>query len=99
MNLLVTAQQGQLVSGSVTCLLQGFSKDIKLSKSAYVGYIKDYEGATLMGCELNPRIEYTRFSLIIRKQKDVSADVIYYVFLPLFCRISCLNTSNNKMSK
>lgn len=28
---------------------QGFSKEIKLSKSVYQGYIKDYEGATLMG--------------------------------------------------
>ena len=28
---------------------QGFSKDIKLAKSVYQGYIKDYEGATLMG--------------------------------------------------
>lgn len=50
---------------------QGFSKDIKLSKSAYNGYIKDYEGATLMGCELNPRIIYTEFTSIIRKQKEV----------------------------
>ena len=29
-------------------LLQGFSRDIKLSRQAYLGYIKDYEGATLM---------------------------------------------------
>ena len=28
---------------------QGFSKDIKLTKAIYQGYIKDYEGATLMG--------------------------------------------------
>ena len=28
---------------------QGFSKDIKLAKSVFQGYIKDYEGATLMG--------------------------------------------------
>ncbi|XP_060592593.1 histone acetyltransferase KAT2B-like, partial [Ruditapes philippinarum] len=49
---------------------QGFSKDIKLPKSAYLGYIKDYEGATLMGCELNPRICYTEFSKTIRKQKE-----------------------------
>ena len=28
--------------------LQGFCKDIKLPRSVYVGYIKDYEGATLM---------------------------------------------------
>ena len=29
-------------------LLQGFSKDIRMQKSSYIGYIKDYEGATLM---------------------------------------------------
>lgn len=28
---------------------QGFTKDINMVKSAYLGYIKDYEGATLMG--------------------------------------------------
>ncbi|MGH0137833.1 UNVERIFIED_CONTAM: hypothetical protein FKN15_038397 [Acipenser sinensis] len=49
---------------------QGFSKDIKVPKAKYVGYIKDYEGATLMGCELNPRIPYTEFSIIIKKQKE-----------------------------
>ena len=27
---------------------QGFSKDIRMQKSSYIGYIKDYEGATLM---------------------------------------------------
>ena len=50
---------------------QGFSKDIKLSKSIYQGYIKDYEGATLMGCELNPKIVYTEFSAVVRKQKEI----------------------------
>jgi len=55
---------------------QGFSKDIRLSKTAYMGYIKDYEGATLMGCELNPRIVYTEFSKIIRKQKDILKKLI-----------------------
>lgn len=50
---------------------QGFSKEIKLSKSIYQGYIKDYEGATLMGCELNPSIVYTEFTSVIRKQKEV----------------------------
>jgi len=48
---------------------QGFSKIIKLPRSAYAGYIKDYEGANLMGCELNPRIPYTLFSTVIPKQK------------------------------
>ncbi|XP_072037931.1 histone acetyltransferase KAT2A-like isoform X2 [Amphiura filiformis] len=55
---------------------QGFSKDIKLPKSAYLGYIKDYEGATLMGCQLNPRIPHTDFSQIIRRQKEIVKKLI-----------------------
>ncbi|KAG8442931.1 hypothetical protein GDO86_011663 [Hymenochirus boettgeri] len=55
---------------------QGFSKDIKVAKARYVGYIKDYEGATLMGCELNPRIPYTEFSVIIKKQKEIIKKMI-----------------------
>lgn len=55
---------------------QGFSKDIKVPKARYVGYIKDYEGATLMGCELNPRIPYTEFSVIIKKQKEIIKKMI-----------------------
>uniref|UniRef100_A0A2K6K9U4 Histone acetyltransferase n=1 Tax=Rhinopithecus bieti TaxID=61621 RepID=A0A2K6K9U4_RHIBE len=55
---------------------QGFSKEIKIPKAKYVGYIKDYEGATLMGCELNPRIPYTEFSVIIKKQKEIIKKLI-----------------------
>ena len=50
---------------------QGFSKDLKLPKAVYGGYIKDYEGATLMGCELNPRIVYIEFTAVVRKQKEI----------------------------
>lgn len=50
---------------------QGFSKDIRMQKSSYIGYIKDYEGATLMHCAINSRIQYTEFSTIIRKQKEI----------------------------
>ncbi|XP_073189603.1 histone acetyltransferase KAT2B isoform X3 [Lepidochelys kempii] len=56
--------------------VKGFSKDIKVPKAKYVGYIKDYEGATLMGCELNPRIPYTEFSVIIKKQKEIIKKLI-----------------------
>lgn len=57
-----------------TFYFQGFSKDITLTKKFYRGYIKDYEGATLMGCELNPKIQYTDFSYVIRKQKEVKRE-------------------------
>lgn len=55
---------------------QGFSKDIKVPKVRYLGYIKDYEGATLMECELNPRIPYTELSHIIKKQKEIIKKLI-----------------------
>jgi histone acetyltransferase len=55
---------------------QGFSKDIKLAKSVHQGYIKDYEGATLMGCELNPKIVYTEFTAVVRKQKEILKKLI-----------------------
>ncbi|KAM4802720.1 LOW QUALITY PROTEIN: histone acetyltransferase KAT2B-like [Urocitellus parryii] len=55
---------------------QGLSKEIKIPKTKYVGYIKDYEGATLMGCELNLRIPYTEFSVIIKKQKEIIKKLI-----------------------
>ncbi|XP_012525260.1 histone acetyltransferase KAT2A [Monomorium pharaonis] len=56
---------------------QGFSKDIKLPKSMYQGYIKDYEGATLMHCELNAKIVYTEFTAVLRKQKEIVKKLIY----------------------
>jgi len=81
---------------------QGFSKEIKVPRSGYVGYIKDYEGATLMGCELNPRIPYTEFSNIIRKQKEVnvveiSKKCICFVFQDFnrICRKGLLKTSHS----
>ncbi|XP_004922629.1 histone acetyltransferase KAT2A [Bombyx mandarina] len=55
---------------------QGFSKDIKLPRAMYQGYIKDYEGATLMHCELNPRIVYTQFTSVIRMQKEIVKKLI-----------------------
>lgn len=50
---------------------QGFSKDIKIARPIYAGFIKEYEGATLMHCELHPSIVYTQFSAVIRKQRDI----------------------------
>ncbi|CAH2240353.1 jg17349 [Pararge aegeria aegeria] len=55
---------------------QGFSKDIKLPRTMFSGYIKDYEGATLMHCELNPRIVYTQFTAVIRRQKEIVKKLI-----------------------
>ncbi|XP_017778856.1 PREDICTED: histone acetyltransferase KAT2A isoform X2 [Nicrophorus vespilloides] len=56
---------------------QGFSKDIKMFRGIYHGYIKDYEGATLMHCELNPKIIYTKFTSIVMRQKKIVKHLLY----------------------
>lgn len=55
---------------------QGFSKDIKVARPVYAGYIKEYEGATLMHCQLHPSIVYTQFTSVIRKQKEILKELI-----------------------
>lgn len=56
---------------------QGFSYDIKIPSTVYEGYIKDYDYATLMHCELNPKIVYTEFTTVVRRQKEIIKQLIY----------------------
>ncbi|KAL4935488.1 hypothetical protein BDV06DRAFT_127165 [Aspergillus oleicola] len=48
---------------------QGFTKDITLNKSIWMGYIKDYEGGTLMQCSMVPKIRYLEVGRMLLKQK------------------------------
>lgn len=49
---------------------QGFTKDITLEKSVWMGYIKDYEGGTIMQCSMLPRVRYLESGRMILKQKE-----------------------------
>lgn len=49
---------------------QGFTKDISLDKSIWMGYIKDYEGGTIMQCSMLPKIRYLEAGKMLRKQKE-----------------------------
>ncbi|KAK7752272.1 histone acetyltransferase [Diatrype stigma] len=49
---------------------QGFTKEIALDKSVWVGFIKDYLGGTLMHCAMVPRIRYLEVGRMLRKQKE-----------------------------
>ncbi|KAK4147467.1 histone acetyltransferase [Dichotomopilus funicola] len=49
---------------------QGFSKEVNLDKSLWMGYIKDYEGGTLMQCSMLPRIRYLEAGRMLLKQKE-----------------------------
>ncbi|KAK3710738.1 histone acetyltransferase [Vermiconidia calcicola] len=48
---------------------QGFTKEITLDKRKWMGYIKDYEGGTIMQCSMLPRIRYLESHRLLLKQK------------------------------
>ena len=48
---------------------QGFTKEITLEKDRWHGYIKDYDGGTLMECVLHPRISYNSLPRMLRDQR------------------------------
>lgn len=51
---------------------QGFAKDITLEKSVWMGYIKDYEGGTLMQCSMVPRVRHLEVDRMLLKQKEAT---------------------------
>ncbi|KAF9288782.1 histone acetyltransferase [Mortierella alpina] len=65
---------------------QGFTKEITLDRSIWMGYIKDYEGGTIMQCTMVPRVKYlevnsllqTQRKAVITKIKEVSKSHIIY---------------------
>lgn len=55
---------------------QGFTKDITLDRSIWVGYIKDYDGGTLMQCTMVPKINYLNVYSQLHDQKLALLKVI-----------------------
>lgn len=49
---------------------QGFTKEITLDKSVWMGYIKDYEGGTIMQCTMLERLRYLEVPRMLQKQKE-----------------------------
>lgn len=58
---------------------QGFTTDCTLDRSVWAGYIKDYEGGTIMHCEMVPKIDYLNVHEIIAEQKKAVYDKIQSV--------------------
>lgn len=71
---------------------QGFSKDITLDRSVWAGYIKDYEGGTIMQCTMLRKVDYLNKPAIIAVQqeaimtkiREMSRSHIVYPGLPQF---------------
>eukprot|EP01102_Stenamoeba_stenopodia_P021193 TRINITY_DN846_c0_g1_i4.p1 TRINITY_DN846_c0_g1~~TRINITY_DN846_c0_g1_i4.p1 ORF type:complete len:821 (-),score=182.47 TRINITY_DN846_c0_g1_i4:4-2397(-) len=50
---------------------QGFTKTISLPREKWGGYIKDYDGGTLMECKIHPRVNYLKVPEIIKSQREL----------------------------
>ncbi|KAJ3366997.1 histone acetyltransferase [Allomyces javanicus] len=50
---------------------QGFTTDITLDKAIWMGYIKDYEGGTIMQCTMVPKVKYLSVYQTLKQQKEV----------------------------
>jgi len=48
---------------------QGFHKNLKMPLDQFKDYIKDYDGSTLMEAEIDPKIDYSNLSEILKEQK------------------------------
>ncbi|TRM69318.1 hypothetical protein BD626DRAFT_392727 [Schizophyllum amplum] len=49
---------------------QGFSKEISLDRAVWAGYIKDYEGGTIMQCTMLRKVDYLEKQTILRTQHE-----------------------------
>ena len=71
---------------------QGFTKDITLDRSVWAGYIKDYEGGTIMQCTMVRQVDYLakrelftkQTEAILTKIRALSKAHIVYEGLPQF---------------
>jgi len=49
---------------------QGFSKNVSMDKDRWLGYIKDYDGGTLMECAINMHVNYLNIPGVVQLQRD-----------------------------
>uniref|UniRef100_K3WUL4 histone acetyltransferase n=1 Tax=Globisporangium ultimum (strain ATCC 200006 / CBS 805.95 / DAOM BR144) TaxID=431595 RepID=K3WUL4_GLOUD len=55
---------------------QGFAKVVSMPKPNWFGYIKDYDGGTLMECTIHYQIDYLRITSMVHKQRKAIQDKI-----------------------
>lgn len=53
---------------------QGFTKEHRMPQERWKGFIKDYDGGTLMECYIHSYIDYSIISKIIQRQKEVNKE-------------------------
>lgn len=75
---------------------QGFSQKITMPKERWYGYIKDYDGGTLMECYISPNINYLRLSDMLSMQKNLVRQCIKIIKpLKVYPGLEIFNNNNN----
>lgn len=69
---------------------QGFTKEIVFPREKWVGYIKDYEGGTIMQCSMLPKVKYLEVHQMLADQKAVSFFFALTTLFGLFTRCLCV---------
>ena len=68
---------------------QGFGKMITIPRDHWFGYIKDYDGGTLMECTIDPLLDHTAIPELVRSQKAAiwaritSQTNVHHVYAPV----------------
>ena len=60
---------------------QGFTKYVTMPREKWAGFIKDYDGGTLMECHIHPSIDYLHIPDIVTLQRSVCISFFSFPFL------------------
>ena len=55
---------------------QGFTKEVTLASKRWKGFIKDYDGGTLMECVINTKVDYLNIRQVVKQQRQYILDKI-----------------------
>lgn len=75
---------------------QGFTQKISMPKEKWFGFIKDYEGGTLMECRISPKVDYLRlFEMLNDQQKAVQRAIMRLKPPRVFPGLTCWQKEPN----
>ncbi|OEH77943.1 histone acetyltransferase [Cyclospora cayetanensis] len=75
---------------------QGFTQKISMPKERWFGFIKDYEGGTLMECRISPKVDYLRlFEMLNDQQKAVQRAIMRLKPPRVFPGLTCWQKEPN----
>jgi histone acetyltransferase len=70
---------------------QGFTKQVSMPQDRWKGFIKDYDGGTLMECRINQKVNYLDVRKMIQQQREAVYEKIkgisnsHHIYPPLAC--------------